>query len=165
MTPRTCIHSPRDPPGQSTEVGSLSLLQGISPNQGLNPGPSHLHLSVRLKSLDLPTLSSNHQPREETEKPPIHGWQTASVMRLTPLPCPQWTEDGGDLRPGPQPHSRPCAGHHWPSSQQSRDETFPMPTKKCPKSFKLIPYVVSPAGFFLLKQKHQLKKIHIPPCL
>ena len=27
--------------GQNTEVGSLSLFQGVSPNQGLNPGLSH----------------------------------------------------------------------------------------------------------------------------
>ena len=30
--------SPRNSPGQNTEVGSLSLLQGIFPTQGLNPG-------------------------------------------------------------------------------------------------------------------------------
>ena len=28
-------------PGQNTAVGSLSLLQGIFPTQGLNPGLSH----------------------------------------------------------------------------------------------------------------------------
>ena len=28
-------------PGQNTRVGSLSLLQGIFPTQGLNPGLSH----------------------------------------------------------------------------------------------------------------------------
>ena len=32
------LHSPSDSPGQNTEVVSLSLLQGIVPTQGLNPG-------------------------------------------------------------------------------------------------------------------------------
>ena len=30
-----------DSPGQNTEVGSLSLLQGIFPTQGSNPGLQH----------------------------------------------------------------------------------------------------------------------------
>ena len=33
--------SPWNSPGHNTGVGSLSLLQGISPTQGLNPGPPH----------------------------------------------------------------------------------------------------------------------------
>ena len=32
------LYSPWDSPGQNTGVGSLSLLQGIFPTQGLNPG-------------------------------------------------------------------------------------------------------------------------------
>ena len=32
------LYSPRDSPGQNTGVGSLSLLQGIFPTQGSNPG-------------------------------------------------------------------------------------------------------------------------------
>ena len=35
------LYSPWNSPGQSTGVGSLSLLQGIFPNQGLNPGLPH----------------------------------------------------------------------------------------------------------------------------
>ena len=34
-------HSPWNSPGQSTGMGSLSLLQGIFPTQGLNPGLPH----------------------------------------------------------------------------------------------------------------------------
>ena len=34
-------HSPWDSPGQNTGVGSLSLLQGIFPTQGSNPGVPH----------------------------------------------------------------------------------------------------------------------------
>ena len=32
------LYSPWNSPGQNSGVGSLSLLQGISPTQGLNPG-------------------------------------------------------------------------------------------------------------------------------
>ena len=35
------LYSPWNSPGQSTGVGSLSLLQGIYPTQGLNPGLPH----------------------------------------------------------------------------------------------------------------------------
>ena len=35
------LYSPWDSPGQNTGVGSLSLLQGIFPTQGPNPGLSH----------------------------------------------------------------------------------------------------------------------------
>ena len=35
------LYSPWTSPGQNTGVGSLSLLQGIFPTWGLNPGVSH----------------------------------------------------------------------------------------------------------------------------
>ena len=35
------LHSPRNTPGQNTRVGSFSLLQGIFPTQGSNPGLPH----------------------------------------------------------------------------------------------------------------------------
>ena len=35
------LYSPWNSPGQNTGVGSLSLLQGIIPTQGLNPGVLH----------------------------------------------------------------------------------------------------------------------------
>ena len=35
------LYSPWNSPGQNTEVGSLSLLQGIFPTQGLNPSLQH----------------------------------------------------------------------------------------------------------------------------
>ena len=35
------LYSPWNSPGQNTGVGSLSLLQGIFPTQGLNPGLCH----------------------------------------------------------------------------------------------------------------------------
>ena len=35
------LHSPWNPPGQNTGVGSCSLLRGLFPTQGLNPGLTH----------------------------------------------------------------------------------------------------------------------------
>ena len=35
------LYSPWNSTGQNTEVGSLSLLQGIFPSQGSNPGLPH----------------------------------------------------------------------------------------------------------------------------
>ena len=52
-TLRPCgLYSPWDSPGQNAGVGSLSLLQGIFPTQGLNPGLQHCrwilyHLSFK----------------------------------------------------------------------------------------------------------------------
>ena len=36
------LYTPRNPPGQNTGVGSLSLLQGDLPNPGIKPRPSAL---------------------------------------------------------------------------------------------------------------------------
>ena len=38
------LYSPRNSPGQNTGVGSLSLLRGIFPSQGSNPGLPHCRL-------------------------------------------------------------------------------------------------------------------------
>ena len=38
------LYSPWNSPGQNTGVGSLSLLQGIFPTQGVNPGLPHCRL-------------------------------------------------------------------------------------------------------------------------
>ena len=40
------LHSPWNSPGQNTGVDSLSLLQGIFPNQGSNPGIPHSKPSI-----------------------------------------------------------------------------------------------------------------------
>ena len=42
VTPMDC--SPQNSPGQNTGVGSLSLLQGIFPTQGSNPGLPQIQL-------------------------------------------------------------------------------------------------------------------------
>ena len=49
--------SPWNSPGQNTGVGSLSLLQGISPTQGLNPGLLHCrHILYQLSHKGSPRI-------------------------------------------------------------------------------------------------------------
>ena len=44
------LYGPRNSPGQNTAVGSLSLLQGIFPTQGSNPGLPHCRLILYHRS-------------------------------------------------------------------------------------------------------------------
>ena len=53
------LYSPCNSPGQNTGVGSCSLLQGIFPTQGSNPG--------------LPTLQADSLPAEPQGKPKNTG--------------------------------------------------------------------------------------------
>ena len=70
------IYSPWDSPGQNTGVGSLSLLQGIFPTQGLNPGLLHCRPILYQLShqgsprivewISYPFSSGSSQPRSRT---------------------------------------------------------------------------------------------------
>ena len=70
------LYSPWNSPGQSTEVGSLSLLQGIIPSQGLNPGLprcrwilyqlSHRGSPRILEWVSCPFSSESSRPRNQT---------------------------------------------------------------------------------------------------
>ena len=70
------IYSPLDSPGQNTGVSSLSLLQGIFPTQGSNPGLLHCgqilyQLSHQgspriLEWVAYPISSGASQPRNQT---------------------------------------------------------------------------------------------------
>ena len=70
------LYSPWNSPGQNTEVGSLSLLQGICPTQGSNPGLPHCRrilyqLSHKgspriLEWVAYPFSSGSSQPRNWT---------------------------------------------------------------------------------------------------
>ena len=70
------LYSPWNSPGQNTGVGSLSLLQGIFPTQGLNPGLPHCRqilyqLSHRgnpkiLEWVAIPFSSRSSWPRNQT---------------------------------------------------------------------------------------------------
>ena len=70
------LYSPWNSPGQNTEVGNFSLLQGIFPTQGLNPGLPHCRwilyqLSHKrspriLECLAYPFSRGSSQPRNQT---------------------------------------------------------------------------------------------------
>ena len=71
------LYSPWNSPGQNTGMGSLSLLQGIFPTQGLKPGLPHCRwilyqLSHKwspriLESVAYPFSSRSSWPRNQTE--------------------------------------------------------------------------------------------------
>ena len=70
------LYSPWNSPGQNTGVGSLSLLQGVFPTQGLNPGLlhckwflyqlSHQGLPRILEWVTYPFSSGSSWPRNQT---------------------------------------------------------------------------------------------------
>ena len=76
------LHCPWNSPGQNTGVGRLSLLQGIFPNQGSNPGLPHsmqilYQLSYKgspvLKWIAYPFSSRSSWPRNQTRVSCIAG--------------------------------------------------------------------------------------------
>ena len=110
------LYSSWNSPGQNTGVGSLSLLQGISPTQGLNPGlPQDRQILYQLSHkgnprtperiaypspVDLPTQESNRghlhcrwilYQLSYQGSPKICGWycsnQFSSVAQLCPTLC------------------------------------------------------------------------------
>ena len=89
------LHSPWNSPGQSIGVGSLSLLQGIFPTQGLNPGLlycrrilyqlSHKGSPKILEWVVYPFSSGSSQLRNRTGVPCITGgFFTNWAMREAP---------------------------------------------------------------------------------
>ena len=68
------LYSPWNSPGQNTGVGSLSLLQGIFPTQGLNPGLPHgRQILYQLSHKGSPKLPLSHvkaaiHSTEDTER-------------------------------------------------------------------------------------------------
>ena len=77
------LYSPWDSPGQNTGVGSLSLLQGVFPTQGSNPGLPHCswipyQLSHKgsprmLEWVTYPFSRGSSQPRNRTRVSCIAG--------------------------------------------------------------------------------------------
>ena len=89
--------SPWISPGQNTGVGSLSLLQGMFPTQGLNPGLPHsrwilYQLSHKgspriLECIAYPFFSRSSQPRNQTRISWIAGRVfTSWAIREAPVP-------------------------------------------------------------------------------
>ena len=93
------LWSPWNSPGQNSGVGSLSLLQGIIPTQGSNPGLphgrwilyqlSHKGNSGILECLAYPFCSGSSWPRNQTRVSCIAGGLfTNWIIRKAPS-CPQ----------------------------------------------------------------------------
>ena len=91
----TQAHGPWNSPGQNTGVGSCSLLQGIFPTQGLNPGLLHCRqilyqLSHKgspgiLEWVVYPFSSGSFQPRNWTRVSCIAGSFFTSWATKEPL--------------------------------------------------------------------------------
>ena len=100
------LYSPWTSPGQNTGVGSLSLLQGIFPTWGLNPGVSHgrrilYQLSHQRSSsykqgqwfsLVIPTPSLDKRRWTDSTHPlaPEVEWKGPMVMGSNPCPTTCW---------------------------------------------------------------------------
>ena len=95
------LYSPWNSPGQNTGVGNLSLLQGIFPTQGSNPGLPHwrrilYQLSHKgspriLEWVGYPFSRGSSWPRNWTRVSCIAGgfftsWTTREALRLLPNP-------------------------------------------------------------------------------
>ena len=89
------LYSPWNSPGQNTGVGRLSLLQGIFPTQGSNPGLPHCRrilcwLSHKgspriLEWVAYPISSRSSQPRNRTEVPALQPDSLPTELSGTPI--------------------------------------------------------------------------------
>ena len=116
------LYSPWNSPGQDTGVGSHSLLQGIFPTQGLNPGLPHcgwvlyqlsyqgtlkqVKQQVIFSSRFLPISSSCHRVPHDK----IGGWTTTGGHRVPQRPSYMMeTIHAVARQPGGHSHSCKCA--------------------------------------------------------
>ena len=95
------LYSPWNSLGHNIGVDSLSLLQGIFPTQGLNPGLPHCrqipyHVSPRiLEWVAYPFSSGSSWPRTQTRVSCIAGrffinWAIKEAWKSPPLPTNNW---------------------------------------------------------------------------
>ena len=97
------LYSPLNSPGQNTGVGSLSLLQGIFPTQGLNP--DLLHWGQR------PLYQLSHQGSIKMEMQFFSEKAMAPHSSTLAWKIP-WTEEPGGL----QSMGSLRVGHDWAAS-------------------------------------------------
>ena len=105
QSPSAVILEPNNSPGQNTGVGSLSLLQGIFPTQGSNPGLphcgwilnrlSHWRSPRRLEWVAYPFPSRSSQTRNRTGVSCITGrfftsWATREAPPWTLVQPSEW---------------------------------------------------------------------------
>ena len=98
------IYSPWNSPGQNTGVGSLSLLQGIFPTQGSNPGLLHCRQILYqlsqgnpriLEWVAYPFFSRSSQSRNWTGVSCIAGEATDKAFPPLQYSCLENPMDGG----------------------------------------------------------------------
>ena len=86
------LHSPWNSPGRNTGVGSLSLLQGVFPNQGSNPGLPHCRRTLyqlshkesprKLEWIAYPFYRGSSQQRNQPESPALQADSLLTTMLL-----------------------------------------------------------------------------------
>ena len=120
------LHSVQNSPGQNTGVGSLSLLHGIFPTQGLNPGLPHSRwILYQLNHQGSPndSLVKNLPPVQETqethvgflgqEDPLEEEMEAHSSILAWKIP---WTQEHGGL----QSMGWQRVGHDWVHTRMLR---------------------------------------------
>ena len=75
------LYSPWNSSGQNTGVGSFSLLQGIFPTQGLNPGLLHCRQILPAREPRSPTLQADSLPLNHLGSP-FSNWYTSYFLLL-----------------------------------------------------------------------------------
>ena len=90
------LYSPWNSPGQNTGVGSLSLLQGIFPIQGSNPGLSHCRwILYQLSHKGSPCINVNtyYHMTQQPQKTCSHANLYTNVHSKFTHYYSQWRED------------------------------------------------------------------------
>ena len=115
------LYSPWNSPGQNTGVGSLSLLQGMVPTQGLNPGLLHCRQILY-------QLSYKGSPieREEHCYSFISHWSSPSQVNM--MVHGRWSLPEGPAEPLTRSQPRRwhccCLWKHLETRQYERDLNY-----------------------------------------
>ena len=99
------LYSQWNSPGQNTRVSSLSLLQGIFPNQGSNPGLPHCRQILY-------QLSHKGNPRRilDSQQNSAEGTESSHIP---PVPIYTYTENLFHYQhPSPEVHMLQLMNHH-----------------------------------------------------
>ena len=94
------LYSPWNSPGQNTGVGSLSLLQGIFPTQGLKPGLPHCRqILYQLSHKGSPAMS-NLRKNKAGKGRERNIRRAAAAAAESPQSCPTLCDPTDGLPPG-----------------------------------------------------------------
>ena len=108
------LYSLWDSPGQNTGVGSCSLLQGIFPTQGLNPGLPHCRRILYQLSHQGSPVGGLQQPCPNSCVKTFCCWSSSQSLRVS---CQAGGGQRGTVCSG-------CGGGerrpHWPRDEVSR---------------------------------------------